>query len=198
MLKKEKFKWIAEKSGSLFSKLRIPPNYFTIASVFFAIFCFFSLIKNNLIFAILFFLLASILDFIDGAVAKFSQKQTELGAYLDTICDRYVEAIFLAAFLFLNLPKIYLDSKIWAFLALFGSFMTTYAYIKAVAGKERETFGEGFKKSLLDRPDRLITIFISLVLGLFNFSWMIYPIIFLAIFSNLTALQRILMVIFSS
>jgi archaetidylinositol phosphate synthase len=195
MFKKEEFKIISEKLGYFFSKFQIPPNYFTIASVIFAIFYFFSLIKNNLILAILFFILASILDFIDGAVAKFSQKQTDLGAYLDTICDRYVEAIFLAAFLFLDLPKVYLDSKTWAFLALFGSFMTTYAYIKAVAGKERETFGEGFKKSLLDRPERLIVIFISLILGLFNFSWIIYPIIFLAVFSNLTAIQRIYFVV---
>ncbi len=191
MFKKEKFKIISEKVGDFFSKFQIPPNYFTIASVFSAIFYFFSFIKNNLILAILFFIIASILDFIDGAVAKFSQKQTELGAYLDTVCDRYVEAIFLSAFLFLGLPKIYLDSKTWAFLALFGSFMTTFAYIKAVAGKERETFGEGFKKSLLDRPERLIIIFFPLILGLFNFSWMIYPLIFLAIFSNLSAIQRI-------
>lgn len=195
MLKKENFKKISEKVGHFFSKFQIPPNYFTVASIFFAIFYFFSLVKNNLGLAILFFILASVLDFIDGAVAKFSQEQTELGSYLDTVCDRYVEGIFIAAFLFLNLPKIYFDSKTWAFLALFGSFMTTFAYAKAVAGKERETFGEGFKKSLLDRPDRLIIIFISLVLGLYNFSWMIYPIIFLAIFSNFTALQRICIII---
>jgi phosphatidylglycerophosphate synthase len=191
MLKKENFRIIYEKVGNFFSRFQIPPNYFTLASIFFAIFYFFSLVRNNLILAILFFILASVLDFIDGAVAKFSQKQTELGSYLDSVCDRYVESIFIGAFLFLNLPKIYLDSKIWAFLALFGSFMTTFAYAKAIAGKERETFGEGFKKSLLDRPERLIIIFISLILGLYNFSWMIYPIIFLAIFSNISAFQRI-------
>jgi phosphatidylglycerophosphate synthase len=198
MLKKEKFKWISEKIGSLFSKLKISPNYFTIASVIFALFYLFFIIRKNITLAIIFFIITSVLDFVDGAVARFTQKMTEVGAYLDTICDRYTEAIFLFGFLFLDLPKIYFNSKAWVFLALFGSLITTFAYIKAVAGKERQTFGQGLKKSLLDRPERLFVIFITLVFGFFNLSWMIYPIIFLAIFSNLTALQRIFMVIFSS
>ncbi len=191
MLKKENFKIISEKVGKFFSKFKISPNYFTVISIFFAIFYFIFFINYNLGLSIIFFIIASALDFIDGAVAKFSQKQTELGSYLDTVCDRYVETIFLASFLFVNLPKIFFDSEVWVFCALFGSFMTTFAYIKAVAGKERETFGQGFKKSLLDRPERLILVFISLVLGLFNFSLMIYPIIFLAVFSNISAIQRI-------
>lgn len=195
MLKKEKFKVISEKTGYFFSKFKIPPNYFTIASIFFAIFYFFSLIKNNLILAILFFILASILDFIDGAVARFTNKTTKLGAYLDTILDRYAEAIFISSFLFLELPKIYFDSKIWVFLAFFGSLMTTYS---KAAGKEKEILNEQLKKgAFLERPERLIVIFISLILGLFNYSLMIYPIIFLAVFANLSALQRIYFIIHS-
>ena len=195
MLRKEKFENISKLLGNLFSKLPFSPNQLTASSIFLAFIYLFFIIKKELTLAILFFILSSVLDFIDGALAKFSQKASELGSYLDTVCDRYVEAIFLFGFLFLDLPKIYFDSKIWIFLALFGSLMTTFAYLKAVAGKERQTFGQGIKKSLLDRPERLITIFISLVLGLFNISLVIYPIIFLAVFSNITAIQRIYSII---
>lgn len=195
MLKKEKFETISKALGRLFSKFPFSPNQVTLSSIFLAFIYLFFFIKKELALAILFFILASVLDFIDGALAKFSQKESKLGSYLDTICDRYTEAIFLLGFLFLNLPKIYFDSKIWIFLALFGSMMSTFAYLKAVAGRERQTFGQGIKKSLLDRPERIIVIFITLILGLFNFSWMIYPIIFLAVFSNLTAVQRIYSII---
>jgi phosphatidylglycerophosphate synthase len=132
------------------------------------------------------------LDLIDGAVAKFTNSATKKGAYLDTIFDRYVEGIILLGFLFLPLQKIYLDAKLWIFLSLFGSFMSTYA---KAAGKEKDILKEELKKGLLERPERLFLIFLSLILGIFNFSWMIYPIIFLAIFSNFTAVQRIYTII---
>jgi len=185
---RKKFERVSEKVGKIFSKTGIFPNTFTFFSLIFAALSFIFIIKNNFILAATFFIIASLLDLIDGAVAKFKNVATKTGAYLDTICDRYVEAIFLFGFLFLPLPKIYLDSKFWVFLALFGSLVTTYA---KAAGKEKEILKEELKKGLLERPERLFLVFLSLILGIFNFSWMIYPIIFLAIFSNLTAIQRI-------
>jgi phosphatidylglycerophosphate synthase len=185
---RKKFERVSEKVGKIFSKTGISPNAFTFFSLIFAVLSFIFIVKNNFILAATFFIIASLLDLIDGAVAKFKNVATKTGAYLDTICDRYVEAIFLFGFLFLPLPKIYLDSKFWVFLALFGSLMTTYA---KAAGKEKEILKEELKKGLLERPERLFLIFLSLILGIFNFSWIIYPIIFLAVFSNLTAIQRI-------
>jgi hypothetical protein len=43
----------------------------------------------------------------------------------------------------------------------------------------------------LGRAERIILIIMAIFLGIFNFSWMIYPVVFLAVFSNITALQRI-------
>lgn len=189
---RKKFEIISEKIGKIFSKTGLSPNTFTLISLFFAIISFLFLIKRNLILTALFFLFAALLDLIDGAVAKFANRATKKGAYLDTIFDRYVEGIILLGFLFLPLQKIYLDAKIWIFLSLFGSFMSTYA---KAAGKEKEILKEEFKKGLLERPERIILIFLSLILGIFNFSWIIYPIIFLAIFSNFTAVQRIYSII---
>ena len=140
--------------------------------------------------AAVFFLLAVFFDFIDGAVARFENKATKIGAYLDTICDRYVEGIILFGFLFLSLPKFGgLEAKIWIFLALFGSLMTTYA--KAAAKEKELLVEEELPKGWLGRPERAILIFLSLILGIFNFSLMIYPLVILALLSNISALQRI-------
>jgi len=183
-----KFKKIETLIGGIFSKLGLTPNQYTLISIFFAIISFYFLINVNLVLALIFFLLAAFLDFIDGAVAKFTQKETKRGAYLDTICDRYVEGIILLGFLFLPLLPVFLSAKVWIFLALFGSFLTTYA---KAAAKEKDLVTEELKKGLFGRAERIILISLAMFLGIFNLSWLIYPIIILAIFSNLTALQRI-------
>ena len=200
---REKFKKIEIKTGEFFSKLGPTPNQYTLISLFFAILAFYFLIKNpstakggdermfidiDLILALIFFLLATILDFIDGAVARFTQKATKKGAYLDTISDRYIEGIILLGFLFLPLADFLLPAKVWIFLALFGSFLTTYS---KAAAKEKEMVTEELKKGLLGRGERVILIFLAMLLGIFNLSFVIYPIIILAIFSNITAFQRI-------
>ena len=187
--KREKFKELSQKTGEIFSKLGLTPNQYTLISLFFALISFYFLIKINLVLALIFFLPAAFLDFIDGAVAKFTQRETKKGAYLDTVCDRYIEGIILLGFLFLPLKGFFLlPAKVWIFLALFGSLMTTY--VKAAA-KEKELVETELKKGLLGRGERIVLIILAIFLGIFNFNWMIYPIIILAIFSNITALQRI-------
>lgn len=186
--KRERFKRISNWTGNVFSKLGLSPNQYTLISLIFASVAFYFLIKGRLICALIFFLLAALLDFIDGAIARFLQKETKKGAYLDTICDRYVEGIILLGFLFLPLPNLFLPARIWIFLAFFGSLMTTYA---KAAAKEKGATDQEFKKGLLGRPERIILISSVLLLGALNLSWAIYPIVILAILANFTALQRI-------
>ena len=185
---RESFKSLSELTGKIFSKLSLTPNQYTLISLLFVLISFYFLIRVDLVLALIFFLLATILDFIDGAVARFTKKATKKGAYLDTISDRYIEGIILLGFLFLPLPDFLLPAKIWIFLAFFGSLMTTYA---KAAAKEKELVERELKKGLLGRAERIVLIILAIFLGIFNFNWMIYPIIILAIFSNITALQRI-------
>jgi archaetidylinositol phosphate synthase len=186
--KRNKFEKISKIAGEVFSKLGLTPNQYTLLSVFFAIFCFLSLIKGFLVSALIFLIIATILDFIDGAVARFTGKETKRGAYLDTVCDRYVEGLILLGFIFLPLPDFFLGNNFWIFLSVFGGLMTTYA---KAAAKEKELIEEEMKKGFLGRPERTILIGLAVFFGIFNLSWLIHPIVFLAVFSNLTAFQRI-------
>ena len=188
-LYKDSFKKLEKKVGEIFSFFPISPNQYTLISILFAIFSFYFLIKQNLILAIIFFLIASFLDFVDGAIARYKNISTKIGAYLDTICDRYVEGILLLGMLFLPLPKILLPAYVWIFLILFGSIMTTYA---KAAAKEKELVKQELKGGLLSRAERIISLIISLILGIFNVSWMTYLLITIALLTNFTALQRIL------
>ena len=189
-LYKEKFKRLEIIVGKIFSLLPLTPNQWTLLSLIFALGVFYFLIKQKLIYATLFFFIASFLDFIDGAVARYKSVSTKLGAYLDTICDRYVEAILLLGMLFLPLPKIFLPKEIWIFLILFGSMMTTYA--KSTA-KEKELVIEELKGGILSRSERLFLFLLALISGIFNYQWMVYFLILIAILTNLSAIQRIMM-----
>jgi len=188
--KREKFRKIESEIGKIFSKLGPSPNQYTLNSIFFGIFCFVSLIFKNFILALIFFLISTFLDFVDGAVARYSNKVTKFGAYLDTISDRFVEGLIFLGFLSLPLPKFIIEAKYWIFLAFFGSLMTTYA---KAAAKEKELVSQELKRGFFGRGERMILLSIALFLGIFNHSFVIYPISLLAIFSNLTAIQRIIL-----
>lgn len=187
--KREIFNSLEKKTGKIFSCLPLKPNYYTLLSLIFALFAFFFLVKEKTILAIFFFLISAFLDFIDGAVARYKNLSTRLGAYLDTVVDRFAEGVFLFGFLFLSLPEIFLPSYIWIFLILFGSLMTTYA---KAAAKEKDLVFKELKGGFLSRGERITLILIALALGYFiNFYWTVYLLIIIAFLVNFTALQRI-------
>ena len=182
------FKKTEDSVGKIFSFFPISPNQYTLISVLFALVSCYFLIKQNLILAIIFFLIAGFLDFVDGAVARYKNISTKIGAYLDTICDRYVEGILLFGMLFLPLPEILIPSFGWIFLILFGSLLTTYA---KAAAKEKDLVNQELKGGFLSRGERIILLVLALSLGIFNFIWMVELLILIAVLTNLTALQRI-------
>lgn len=185
---RESFSFLEKRVGKVFSIFPLKPNHWTLLSIFFALFYLLFLWKGKLNFALFSFFVSSFLDFVDGAVAREKGLATKKGAYLDTISDRYVEAIFLLGFFFLPLPKIIFPSFIWIFLVLFGSIMTTY--VKAAA-KEKELTKKELKGGLISRGERIILIFLSLIFFKFNPIFTSQLLILIAILTNLTALQRI-------
>ncbi len=190
--KRKDFKNIEKVIGEVFSRFGLEATDYSLISIFFAILSLYFLITINLLLALIFFLLAGFLDLVDGAVARTTKKATKKGAFIDTICDRYVEGIILLGFLFLPLPYILFSSKVWIFLAFFGSLMTTYS---KAAAKEKELVVKELRKGFFGRGERMIFISLAMAFGIFNFSLVIYPLILLAIFSNLTAFQRIYLVL---
>ena len=97
------FKDLEKNIAQVFSSLPITPNQYTLIAFLSIFVTLYFLIKQNIILAIVFFLIASFLDLIDGAVARNKDMTTKTGAYLDTIIDRYVEGVLLLGMLFLSL-----------------------------------------------------------------------------------------------
>jgi archaetidylinositol phosphate synthase len=188
--KRHWFKSIEVVIGKFFSLFPITPNGYTYLSGVFALIGMYYMIMQELALSIIFFFIGAFLDFIDGAVARNRNVSTKVGAYLDTIFDRYVEGMIFFGLLFLPLPTIYLPAYAWIFLAIFGSIVTTYA---KAAAKEKELVNQELKGGILSRGERLILVFIALILGLVypDFVYTTYIIILIAILGNITAVQRV-------
>ena len=153
---------------------------FTVISAYF-------IVKEKFLLAAILFTFAGFLDFVDGAVARYRKQATKKGAYLDTILDRYTEAIIIFALIFVSIPTLLLDSKIWLFLYLFGSMMTTYAKAAAAEKKIIEKLSGG----ILQRQDRILFLIVALFSASFSIGVLGHFIIILSILTNISALQRI-------
>jgi phosphatidylglycerophosphate synthase len=187
--KRHWFKDLEKLVGKIFGVLPLTPNQYTYLSGVFALVGLWYMIQENLIWAIGFFLIAGGLDFVDGAVARAKNMSSKVGAYLDTVFDRYVEGIIFFGMLFLSLPTVLIPGYAWVYLAIFGSVVTTY--VKAAA-KEKDLVNQELKGGLLSRGERLILIFIALILGVMypDYLYMTYVVAIIAVLANFTAIQR--------
>lgn len=186
--KRDKFDKISEKVGELFSKFGLSPNQWTLLSLVPALIGFYFVYRELLIYAALFYFVSFFIDVVDGAVARFTGRDSRRGAYIDTLMDRYIEFLFLFSLLFLPLPNFLLPVKAWILLLLFGSLITTYS---KSAAKEKEVLRKELKGGLLERAERVILLIVALVLGAFNRMWMVGMLSALAILVNFSAFQRI-------
>jgi len=188
--KRHWFKDLEKIVGSVFGAFPITPNQYTYLSGVFALIGLWYMMGENLVLATIMFLIAAGLDFVDGAVARKKNMSSKVGAYLDTVFDRYVEGIIFFGMLFLMLPEVIIPGQAWVYLAIFGSVVTTY--VKAAA-KEKDLVNQELKGGLLSRGERLILIFIALISGIMypDYLYMTYVVAIIAILANFTAIQRV-------
>ena len=130
------------------------------------------------------FVIGSVLDILDGALARFGGKSTPFGAFLDSISDRVSEGFVLTAIALVFARHGNEVALAFAAAAMGGSFLVSYARAKA------ELLGLKGDVGLGSRAERVVVITGGLVFAPWGgLQWAIY---FLAATAWLTVLQRIL------
>jgi len=132
-------------------------------------------------------LLSGVCDALDGVIARLFQQTTPFGGFLDSLLDRYADAIVYVGIIIGRLCDV-----IWGLIALTGSLLVSYSRARAeAAGIKMESIG------LAERAERIIILAIASIAAFFwqletNLFWqpINIGIIVLAIVSNLTVLQR--------
>ncbi|MCC6224433.1 MAG: CDP-alcohol phosphatidyltransferase family protein [Thermoleophilia bacterium] len=132
------------------------------------------------------FLAGSLLDILDGALARAGGKGTPFGAFLDSTLDRVGEAFMLGAIALVFVR----DGHEWAvavaIAAIVGSFLVSYTRARAEVLGLKGDVGFG------SRAERVAVICIGL--GLASVGGLPWAVVFLAATAWATALQRILAV----
>ncbi|MFZ1768364.1 MAG: CDP-alcohol phosphatidyltransferase family protein [Caldilinea sp.] len=124
---------------------------------------------------------AALFDTLDGALARHSDQVTIFGAFLDSALDRYSEAVTLIGLMVFYTAQP--DGRMQVLLlaaTLVGSLMVSYTRARA------EAVGIECKEGFFQRTERIVVLIIGLLTG-----WMAPVLWILALFTNLTAVQRI-------
>jgi len=184
---------LASRYVSRLARTRVSPNALTTAGV---LLCMAAAVlipfedRNKFLFywlAAALFIVGSILDILDGALARQSDKATPFGEFLDSLSDRVSEGFVLAAIAFVFARAGDDIAVIFCVAAVAGSFLVSYARAKA------ELIGLKGDVGIGSRAERVAVIASGLILAPFGvpLEWFIY---LLAAAAWLTVLQRILSV----
>jgi len=160
---------------------KIPANVITLLGLFFSLLAFFGFIFQNLIFIIICLFLVEFFDQLDGVIARL-QGPTMLGAFLDSTLDRIGDFLLFFGIILGGYTEMWIG-----FIALVGAFLTSYTRAKIEALGVPNLYGVG----LLERTDRVPIILIGSILQIWFPTAIWWTMIFLAIGTNITAIQRI-------
>lgn len=159
--------------------LHIKPAMITVAGLIGCIPAMILVSQGNLLAGGIIFLLASLLDLFDGALARKSNSISDRGALLDSVADRISEALIMAGILYYGWSIEDKSIVLFSFGSVVGSLLVSYIRARA------EGLGLKLSDGWFTRPERVIVISALL---LFN---VVAPgLILLTILTFLTALQR--------
>ena len=152
-------------------------------------------------------LFAGVFDMLDGQVARLGNMSSKYGALFDSVLDRYSELVTFLGICYYLVGHHYFLSSLFAFIGLIGSMMVSYVRARA------EGLGIECKGGLMQRPERVVLLGVSaLACGIAsNFigedlklyipgipfqvfesiSIFTFPIMILAILTNITAINRL-------
>ena len=160
----------------------VPANIITLLGMFSAIIVFFGFTFRFTLIFIIFLFITELLDQLDGIVARL-QGPTILGSFLDSTLDRIGDFFIFFGIILGGYVDVYLG-----LIVLAGSFLTSYTRAKIESLGIKDLYGIG----LLERTDRVPILFIGSLLYIWFSSAIFWTMVFLAIGTSITTIQRII------
>jgi CDP-diacylglycerol--glycerol-3-phosphate 3-phosphatidyltransferase len=174
------FQGFLENVGQALFKLGISANAITLLGLSGSIAASILIARGNLLAGGITLLCTGPLDAFDGAVARAKGKETRFGAFLDSITDRYSELIIFFGLILFFLQQQDDTGVILAFIAAAGSVLVSYTRARA------QGVGSDEKAGFVSRVERYLVLAPGIIFQIPKISlWII------AILANLTAIQRI-------
>ena len=162
-LRRQAGRLISDPLVPLISRLKLTPDIMTTIGLFVNLIAAVVIGYGHLFWGGIIFLLAGLFDLLDGALARYMQKTTLFGALFDSTVDRVTEGALFLSFIFITGVRVWPYSVTWQlvliFLALIGSFLTSYIRARAEGLNIDCTVG------LFTRVERVIILAFGLLLS---------------------------------
>jgi archaetidylinositol phosphate synthase len=182
---KKKVQQMLVSEAKVAHKIGLTPNMLSATGLALALFSAsaYAMAQNQpilLLLAIIMLLASGFCDTLDGVLARLYQQASVFGGFFDSLLDRYADAAVYAGVIIGGLCD-----PVWGLIALAGSLLVSYSRARAEAtGMKMESIG------LAERAERMITLAMASFAAIFWLPSLNIGIILLALFSNLTVLQR--------
>lgn len=139
-------------------------------------------------------IISSIMDMVDGYMARTANMCSTFGAFYDSVLDRYCELLTLSGLAYFLLRTGYEIGAVLTLCSLIGSIMVSYVRARA------EGLGLECKVGLMQRPERVVLTILGMILTGFlqnvvPFDSILFVIVtqgIIAVLANYTAFHRIL------
>ncbi len=178
----------SEPIARLLAKTKITPNQITWVAFGIALLSFVSFILGQNIVGGLLVQLSSIVDGIDGSLARLKGITSTFGGFLDSVLDRYADILIVLGLTLWSLShETYPGIWLAGFLAIAGTICISYTRARIGPG-HRHLFDRGIK-SLASRDIRLFLIMLGAVAGQAYFC-----LIVIAVLTNLVVSYRLIYV----
>jgi len=174
------FKWVLDPIGGFLNRLGLTPNMVTMLGLLGNTVGAIYLARGEMLTGAIWIALMTPVDALDGTMARLRGEASDFGAYVDSVSDRYSELIIYGGLLYHFLSLGEPLGGMLTFGAAAGSVLVSYVKARA------EGLGYEAKIGLLTRAERYIVLAPSLV-----FNQLLFGLGIIAIFANITALQRI-------
>ena len=176
-----RFKNVLDSVGAFLNRLGLMPNTVTILGLIGNTLGAYFLARGQMTLGGVLILLMGPVDALDGTMARLRVEPTEFGAFVDSVTDRYSELVIFGGLLYYYLQQGDILLAALAYLAAAGSVLVSYTRARA------QSLGVDTKVGILTRLERYLILSPALVFNIPHIALWI-----LAVFTNLTALQRIL------
>ncbi len=161
----------------------MPPNLLTLLGFLAALACGVLLATGRLAEALLMLLISGALDVVDGAVARATGRSSPVGAFLDSVTDRYSDAAVVIGM------AVYTQAYLLGMLALLGCLMVSYTRARAENLIPRCDVGLG------ERAERTLLVAAGLAVSAAGViepaKGMYYTLLLLTLLAHSTAITRI-------
>jgi len=166
-----------------FRSLPFTPNQVTVAGLSLNGVAAVLIYQEHFVWATVAFIAGSILDILDGALARSHGKLTQFGSFLDSTTDRISEGFVLGAIALVLSRQGHEAALASVFVALVGSFLVSYTRAKA------EALGLSGAVGLMGRAERIVLVAIALPFA--GHGSLPYAMYLLAALTTFTVIQRV-------